>query len=166
MKSVSAQAVSCCVYDKPQKYAAHAWQFSKSVWKLGWSCCSSPSTKDLHEPSIIFQLLRVSKPGNGTDYCPLLEFGERMVPLREAAVVRKMGLAPSNCGHVTPYKNTIKIKKQWDIPSLFFVYLVLFTQFYRIILKNSVGFELGHADHLTTTTTTAPIYFFLNLTLT
>ena len=43
MKAVSAQGVSCCVYDKsPIKYVAHARQRSIHVWLLCRSSCSSP----------------------------------------------------------------------------------------------------------------------------
>ena len=51
MKAVSAQVVSCCVYDKPKKYATQARQHSILVWLLGWSSCSSPSSKELHGPA-------------------------------------------------------------------------------------------------------------------
>ena len=40
--------VSCCGYDNPKKYAAHAWQHSILVWLLGRSVFSSPSTKNLY----------------------------------------------------------------------------------------------------------------------
>ena len=32
----------------PKNYAVHAWQHSIFVWLLGWSYCSSTSTKELH----------------------------------------------------------------------------------------------------------------------
>ena len=47
MKAVQAQVISCCVYDKPKKYAAHEWQHSIHVCLMGRSRCSSPSTKEL-----------------------------------------------------------------------------------------------------------------------
>ena len=49
MKAVSAQAVSCCVCDKPKiNNAAHARKLSILVRLLGRSNCSSPFTKEHH----------------------------------------------------------------------------------------------------------------------
>ena len=54
-----------CLWQTPQKYASRAWHYSIPVWLLGQSVCSSPSTKELHDPmhqSIFFlpqQSLRV-----------------------------------------------------------------------------------------------------------
>ena len=51
MKAGSAQTESCCVYVKQENYSTHAWHNSIiGVWLLGRSSCSSPSTKELHEP--------------------------------------------------------------------------------------------------------------------
>ena len=42
MKAVSAEAVSCCVCDKPKiNYAALAWQLSMHVRLLGQFSCSN-----------------------------------------------------------------------------------------------------------------------------
>ena len=46
-----AQVESCDVYVKRQKIMQHM-HYSKHVWLLGRSSCSSPSTKALHEQSI------------------------------------------------------------------------------------------------------------------
>ena len=48
LRLISGQVVSCCVFDIPKNYSAHAWQHFTHVWLLGWSGCSSSTTKELH----------------------------------------------------------------------------------------------------------------------
>ena len=53
MKAVLAQVVCCCVYDKPKKtHVANAGQYSIHVRLLDQSGCPSPSTKELHDPTL------------------------------------------------------------------------------------------------------------------
>ena len=37
-----------CLCSTQKNNATHSWHNSKVVWLLGWSSCSSPSTKELH----------------------------------------------------------------------------------------------------------------------
>ena len=45
MKAISAQVVSCCDYDKPQKII----QQMHGIIPCRFDCCSSPATKELHD---------------------------------------------------------------------------------------------------------------------
>ena len=59
MKAVSAQVVSCCVYDNPQKLCSTCTAlFYTKTGLLGQSVCSSFSTIELHGNPILFQAQR------------------------------------------------------------------------------------------------------------
>ena len=60
MKAISAQVVSCCDYDKPQKII----QQMHGIIPCRFDCCSSPATKELNDAaySVNAYTSRVNEP--------------------------------------------------------------------------------------------------------
>ena len=113
-----------CLWQIPQKYAAHAWLHFTHVWLLGQSDCSFPTTEETHDVSfneqICFPRIILAGPRKRKRNWNALEgsLSAKTCSVVAAAADDDCGLCVALCAvgrTVQQFPPLIKFKKTFDV---------------------------------------------------